>query len=58
MLVVLIAVVGLGPPALAAWAATASSARRERLWQAEAIGLALLAGLWLTALLGPGRTGS
>jgi 4-hydroxybenzoate polyprenyltransferase len=55
-LVVLIAVVGLVPPAAAARARTASSARRERLWQAETIGLALLAGLWLTALLGPGRT--
>ena len=56
MLVVAIGIVGLVPPAAAAWAGTASSARRERLWQTEAIALALLAGLWLTAMLGPGRT--
>jgi 4-hydroxybenzoate polyprenyltransferase len=57
-LVVVIAIVGLVPPASAAWAASASSARRERLWQAEALGLAVLAGLWLIAMLGPGRAGS
>ena len=58
VLVALIVIVGLIPLAAAAWAETASSARRERLWQMEAIGLALLAGLWLAAILAPGRLAS
>ncbi len=32
------------------------AARRERAWQAEAIGLAVLAACWLAAVLGPGRS--
>jgi 4-hydroxybenzoate polyprenyltransferase len=58
MLVALIALVGAMPVAASVWAGTATSARRERLWQVEAVGLALLAGLWLAAMLGSGRPSS
>ena len=41
-------------PAIAAIVSrSASPARRERAWQAEAIGLAALAAVWLAAVLGP-----
>jgi 4-hydroxybenzoate polyprenyltransferase len=55
VLVGLIAIVGMIPLVAAAWAGTATSARRERLWQVEAIGIALLAGLWLAVTLVAGR---
>jgi 4-hydroxybenzoate polyprenyltransferase len=48
----LIAGVGLVPPAAAVLARPAQSARRERLWQAEAVGLAVLAAIWLATVLG------
>jgi 4-hydroxybenzoate polyprenyltransferase len=54
-LIALIAIVGMLPVVAAAWAGRAASARRERLWQVEAIGIALLAGLWLAVTLAPGR---
>jgi hypothetical protein len=46
------------PLVAAARAGTATSARRERLWQVEAIGIALLAGLWLAVTMAPGRPAS
>jgi 4-hydroxybenzoate polyprenyltransferase len=49
-----VAIIGLVPVVAAASAGSASSARRERLWQAEAVGLAILAAVWLAAMLGPG----
>ncbi len=51
-LVVSVAVLGLVPIAAAARSGTASSARRERLWQLEAVGLAALTTVWLVAILG------
>ncbi|MBA2380497.1 MAG: UbiA prenyltransferase family protein [Chloroflexi bacterium] len=53
--VAIIAVGGLVPLAAAAAARTADSARRERLWQVETVGLALLATVWLAVLLGTGE---
>jgi 4-hydroxybenzoate polyprenyltransferase len=59
-LVAVVAAVGLIPLAVAAWATTALGpgnavvARRERLWQAEAVGLALLAATWLAVVVGSG----
>jgi 4-hydroxybenzoate polyprenyltransferase len=53
-----VAVLGLVPVLAAAGtgpAGAASSARRERLWQVEAIGLAILAFDWLAVILGSGR---
>jgi hypothetical protein len=38
------------PGAAVVRAGTVASARRERLWQVEAIGLAILAGVWLAAV--------
>jgi len=49
-----IALAAAVPAGAAAGSRAVSSARRERAWQAEAIGLAVLAGLWLAALLGRG----
>jgi 4-hydroxybenzoate polyprenyltransferase len=49
-----IALVGLVPLAAAARAPSATSARRERLWQLEAMGLAVLSAVWLAVVLGPG----
>jgi 4-hydroxybenzoate polyprenyltransferase len=48
-------ILGLVPVAAAALTGRtgpASSARRERLWQVEAIGLAILAAVWLSVVLG------
>ena len=45
-----VAAVGLVPIVAAIAASSATSSRRERLWQAEAVGLAILAGVWLTAV--------
>ncbi|MEO5939453.1 MAG: UbiA family prenyltransferase [Candidatus Limnocylindrales bacterium] len=42
--------VGLVPIVAAAVAPFAASARRERLWQAEAVGLAVMAGVWFATL--------
>ena len=53
-----IAILGLIPVVAAARAGIVPSARRERIWQVEALSLALLAGLWLAAILGPGRPDS
>jgi 4-hydroxybenzoate polyprenyltransferase len=53
--VVLIGIVGLAPVAAVARAGTVASARRERLWQVEAIGLAILAGVWLAAVFSSNR---
>lgn len=63
------AVVGAGPVALGAVIAAgaipivaavatrdASSGARERAWQAEAVGLAILATVWLATILGAGGT--
>ena len=55
--VALIAVLGLIPLAAAAWAGSASSARRERLWQVEAVGLAILTAAWLAVVVGSGQRG-
>jgi 4-hydroxybenzoate polyprenyltransferase len=46
------AVVGSIPILASILSRTAQSAVRERAWQAEAIGLAVLAALWLAAVLG------
>jgi len=48
--VVAVVVVGLVPIVAAASASSAAPSRRERLWQAEAVGLAILAGVWLAAI--------
>jgi 4-hydroxybenzoate polyprenyltransferase len=55
--VAVIAVVGLVPIAAAITSRAAIATVRERAWQAEAVGLALLAALWLAAMLAPGRSG-
>ena len=47
----LIAIVGVAPMVAAPLAGRVSSTRRERLWQVEAIGTALVAGVWLAAVL-------
>jgi 4-hydroxybenzoate polyprenyltransferase len=57
-IVALIGIIGLLPVAAAAWAGRATSARRERLWQVEAIALALLTGVWLAAVLSSSRPAS
>jgi 4-hydroxybenzoate polyprenyltransferase len=57
-IVAAIGILGLVPVAAAAWAGRATSERRERLWQVEAIGLALLAGVWLVAVLSSSRAAS
>jgi 4-hydroxybenzoate polyprenyltransferase len=54
-LVALIAILGLVPVAAAASAGVATSGRRERLWQLEAIALALLSATWLAVVLDPGH---
>jgi 4-hydroxybenzoate polyprenyltransferase len=51
-LIAAIGAVGLVPVAAAALAGRAASDRRERLWQAEAVGLAVLAAIWIAAVLG------
>jgi 4-hydroxybenzoate polyprenyltransferase len=48
-----IAVVATVPLAAAIASRRASSGGRERAWQAEAIGLAILGALWLAVMLGP-----
>ena len=68
VLVAVVAAVGLVPLAAAAAAVSSatsaarssgsgadSAARRERLWQAEAVGLAILAAAWLAIVIGSGR---
>jgi 4-hydroxybenzoate polyprenyltransferase len=57
-IVAAIGILGLVPVAAAARAGRATSERRERLWQVEAIGLALLAGVWLVAVLSSSRAAS
>jgi 4-hydroxybenzoate polyprenyltransferase len=57
-IVAAIGILGLVPVAAAALAGRATSERRERLWQVEAIGLALLAGVWLVAVLSSSRVAS
>jgi 4-hydroxybenzoate polyprenyltransferase len=49
-----VAIIGLVPVAAAASTGSAASAHRERLWQVEAIGLAVLAAVWLAVVLGRG----
>ena len=51
-----VAIVGAGPVAASIAAGRGSPAARERAWQAEAIGLAALATVWLVAVLGSART--
>lgn len=51
--VAVITIGGLIPAAAATRAGAATSASRERLWQVEAIGLAVLAAVWLAVILGP-----
>jgi 4-hydroxybenzoate polyprenyltransferase len=53
MAVVGLAVVGAVPVLAALVGRTAPTATRERVWQAEAIGLAVLAALWLAAVTAP-----
>jgi 4-hydroxybenzoate polyprenyltransferase len=57
-IVAAIGILALVPVAAAARAGRATSERRERLWQVEAIGLALLAGVWLVAVLSSSRAAS
>ncbi|HLO36308.1 MAG TPA: hypothetical protein VK194_09510, partial [Candidatus Deferrimicrobium sp.] len=53
-----IAVVGAIPFVASRLAPTLPSAGRERAWQVEAIGLAVLAALWLAVVVGSaGRAG-
>jgi 4-hydroxybenzoate polyprenyltransferase len=51
-----VALAGAVPVAAAIGSRAASSAVRERTWQAETIGLAVLAAAWLVAVLGAART--
>ncbi len=55
-LVAVVALLGLVPVSAAARSGTAPSARRERLWQTEAIGLAALTTVWLVTVLGIARS--
>ncbi|HEX2754614.1 MAG TPA: hypothetical protein VHM48_04085, partial [Candidatus Limnocylindrales bacterium] len=50
-----ITVAGMIPVVAAIGARAAASAARERAWQAEAIGLAVLATVWLAIVLAAGR---
>ena len=45
-----VAAVGLVPIVATASASSTAPSRRERLWQVEAVGLAILAGVWLAAV--------
>jgi 4-hydroxybenzoate polyprenyltransferase len=53
-----IAATGLVPVVAAALSRGATSARRERLWQLEAAGFAMLAAVWLATILGSGGSGA
>jgi 4-hydroxybenzoate polyprenyltransferase len=53
--VALIGILGVTPVVAAVVAERVSSARRERLWQLEASGVALLAGVWLAVVLSSSR---
>lgn len=54
-IIAVIGLLGLAPVVAMIRAGHATSARRERLWQLEAIGLALLAGVWLAAVFSSSR---
>jgi 4-hydroxybenzoate polyprenyltransferase len=53
--VALLAIIGLVPVPAAIGAGWVTSPRRERLWQLEAMAIALLAGVWLAAVLWSNR---
>ena len=54
LIVVLLAVVALVPIGASVAATSASSARRERAWQLEAVGLAVVGTIWLALMIGGG----
>lgn len=54
LIVLLLAVVAVVPVGASVTASSSSSARRERAWQLEAVGLAVVGTIWLALMIGGG----
>lgn len=54
LIVILLAIVAVVPVGASLASASSSSARRERAWQLEAVGLAVVGTIWLALMIGGG----